>query len=216
MKECHLQELEDALSFSPPEWTRVYLDDETWLEYIPDAVGCDSSLFKSTWDERPKQPTEIWMFGKKVAIPRRQAMYGHSYSYSGVTVESRCPTPELAKLVLFHAQLMSLDQPYEYNGVLVNWYEGGGEYIGAHADDESDLSGGPILSYSFGCTRIFRIRKIVPGSGANPVVLNVSLPHGSCCVMGGRMQDLYQHELPKMLRVTGNRINMTVRSFSLK
>ena len=216
MQVFQLEGMASALSWAPTGWSRVYLDDESWIEYIPDAVGCCTELFDSMWRHRPLSSTEILMFGRKVKIPRRQAMYGRSYSYSGITVEKRDAMPALVELSLLHAQLVTRTLPYRYDGVLVNWYKGGAEYIAAHSDDETELSGGPIISYSFGAIRVFRVRRITVGPGKNPIVLNVSLASGSCCIMGGRMQELYQHEVPKMLRVKGNRINMTVRTFSRK
>jgi len=57
---------------------------------------------------------------------------------------------------------------HRYNGALVNWYEGGEEGMGAHADDEADLvKGAPIYSISLGTGRVFRVH---PGKETSPTL----------------------------------------------
>jgi 2-oxoglutarate-Fe(II)-dependent oxygenase superfamily protein len=49
----------------------------------------------------------------------------------------------------------------QLNGLLLNWYDGAlGHRIGAHGDDENELVvGAPIVTISYGESRIFRLRK---------------------------------------------------------
>ena len=46
----------------------------------------------------------------------------------------------------------------DFNGILVNKYLKGTDYIGRHSDDETGLSNVGVLAISFGAVRKFRIR----------------------------------------------------------
>ena len=46
----------------------------------------------------------------------------------------------------------------EYNGILVNKYKTGEDYISAHSDDEKCLNDVGVVAISYGATRKFRIR----------------------------------------------------------
>jgi alkylated DNA repair dioxygenase AlkB len=45
-----------------------------------------------------------------------------------------------------------------YNGILVNKYKSGEDYISKHSDDEKNLDDSGVISISYGATRKFRIR----------------------------------------------------------
>jgi alkylated DNA repair dioxygenase AlkB len=46
-----------------------------------------------------------------------------------------------------------------FNGILVNRYDNGNDYISAHSDDEGSLSDIGVVSISYGSTRKLRIRE---------------------------------------------------------
>ena len=46
----------------------------------------------------------------------------------------------------------------KYNGILVNKYIDGTNYIGAHSDDEKNLDKGGVIAISHGVVRKYRIR----------------------------------------------------------
>ena len=46
-----------------------------------------------------------------------------------------------------------------FNGILVNHYCDGNQYIGAHSDDEKELGTNGVVSISYGSERKFRIRE---------------------------------------------------------
>ena len=53
----------------------------------------------------------------------------------------------------------------EFNGILINKYSGGTEYIGKHSDDESGLDRkAGVVTLSYGAVRKFRIRNKVTGN----------------------------------------------------
>jgi len=91
----------------------------------------------------------------------------------------------------------------------VNWYQDGTHYMGAHSDDERDLSPqAAIYSFSFGATRTFRII-----NKATSEKTDLLLKHGSLLVMGGAMQQEFKHALPATKKCKASRVNFTIRSF---
>ena len=216
MRLVKLADIANIRPYAPGEWVIIDLGSESWIEYIPEAIEDSEAMFDEMQAKRPREASEIIMFGKSIAIPRRQRMYGRPYTYSGVLIPAEEDMPALAEAVLLYSQLFMKDTRYAYQGVLANWYKDGSEYIGAHSDDESALSGGPILSFSFGAARIFRLRRKTPGKTSNPIVLDLVLGNGSLVVMGGKMQEHFQHEVPASKKIAVPRINLTVRSFEEK
>jgi alkylated DNA repair dioxygenase AlkB len=103
---------------------------------------------------------------------------------------------------------------YTYNGALVNLYIDGNDSVSLHADDEYNLfPGAPILSFSFGASRVFQIK-------ANPDASEVLMPsykvkteHDMLVVMGGDLQKSFKHQVPKTKLKVDWRINVTVRAF---
>jgi alkylated DNA repair dioxygenase AlkB len=70
----------------------------------------------------------------------------------------------------------------------------------------------PIVSISLGETRIFRFR-----DKTKKIVLDIPLEDELCVIMGGKIQEEFTHEIPKIncnkgLKI-GKRINITLRSF---
>ena len=74
--------------------------------------------------------------------------------YSGKLMRSKPLTESLFKLLLKINELIGA----EYNGILINKYMDGCDYIGAHSDDETGLDPIGVVSVSYGAERTFRIR----------------------------------------------------------
>lgn len=165
-------------------------------------------LFEQIRHETRWQEREIVMFGKRVMQPRLVAWQGDpgkSYRYSGVTWE---PDPWGAGVAGIRDRLVDL-LGVHFNSVLLNLYRDGQDSMGWHRDNEPELGPEPcIASVSLGAVRKFRFRKV----GDPSQKVEVELASGSLLVMSGRTQELWQHELPKMLRVKEPRINLTFRT----
>ena len=128
----------------------------------------------------------------------------------------------------------------EFNGVLVNWYLDGGDYIGPHAYTTTHLlPQSDIVTVSFGASRVFRIRGPPPSSLAtsasaasstkkkggggeasakNAILHDIVVRNGDVLVMHGAFQEFYKHEIVKItaaaaLATTGPRISVTFRQF---
>lgn len=148
-----------------------------------------------------EQPT-IRLYGKNVLIPRKQAVYGNvSYSFSGVEFVGREWTRTLQNV----RNIVSKEVGYDFNFVLINYYENGKNYISFHKDDEPDLDpNAPIVSLSFGASRDFIFKK----NGDSKKVL---LEHGSLLIIPSETNRTWSHGLPRRLNCTKPRYNLTFR-----
>ena len=101
-----------------------------------------------------------------------------------------------------------------FNGILVNQYTSGTDYLSAHSDDEKHLSSAQVVGISLGATRLFRIRdKRVPrGKATRPIVADVNLVGGTLYRMcGPQFQSEFTHEIPVQKKVGGSRLSFTFR-----
>ena len=152
------------------------------------------------------QQPEIQLYGKRHRIPRLTAWYGDPhchYQYSGINNQPLSWLPILQTIkqqIENHLQL-------PFNAVLLNWYQQGQHSMGWHADDEASLGPEPnIASLSLGATRRFRLRH-----RGDRQTLGIDLVDGSLLLMSGKLQQYWQHALPKTQRPMTGRINLTFR-----
>lgn len=201
-----------CLQISKP--TYVDLGRSSWFILIPNALSVSQDEFESLWQAHPATQDSITVFGKTHKIPRFQRLYADSgsYRYSGKTMKAYPLQHPLLLRAL--AQANGFEKQFDYNGILVNWYQSGLHSMGLHADDEPELkTGAPIYSYSFGASRIFRIRQFSQ-KASEKIRIDVLLENQSLLIMGGKMQRYFKHELPKSRSVSGARINLTIRAFN--
>lgn len=170
--------------FKPPESDQLFND----------------LLNQVSWKHEP-----IKIFGKSVLQPRLTAYYGtKAYIYSGITMQ---PCPWNAPLLQIKAKIEPLVNT-EFNGVLLNLYRDGQDYMGWHSDDEKELvKGGVIGSLSLGATRRFIFRR----RDDHQKKFELSLADGDFLVMSDNTQKFWQHYVPKSAKVTQPRINLTFR-----
>ena len=95
----------------------------------------------------------------------------------------------------------------QFNGILVNKYLDGSDYIGAHSDDETGLDGLGVVAISYGSERIFRIRN----KNDKAIVCDEPTAHCGILHMGGNFQKLYTHEIPAQKKIKASRISFTFR-----
>ena len=99
----------------------------------------------------------------------------------------------------------------QFNGILVNKYMDGNDYIGAHSDDETGLDTVGVISISYGAERIFRIRK----KETKQHICDEPTTHCSIIHMGGNFQKLYTHEIPIQKKIKEPRISFTFRKHNI-
>ena len=94
-----------------------------------------------------------------------------------------------------------------YNGILVNKYKSGEDYISAHSDDEKNLDNTGVVVISYGATRKFRIRD----KKTKEIVKDFPLISYSMLQMSGKFQQEFTHEIPIEKKIKDERISFTFR-----
>jgi alkylated DNA repair dioxygenase AlkB len=151
---------------------------------------------------------KIKIFGK-VAHQRRSVGFFSNesvgYKYSGQIMGSTELTGELIYLMEYINSKFNSN----YNGILVNYYSSGEEYIGKHSDDEKMLQkDAGVCSISFGAIRKFRIRD----KKTSKIILDCPTDPTKIIQMRGDFQKEFTHELPIEKKVKEGRYSFTFRT----
>lgn len=153
------------------------------------------------------QKDELVIFGKKIVTERKMAWYGDSgqtYTYSGITRKPLKWTKELLEI----KQIVEKHTKAQFNSCLLNLYQDGTQGMGWHSDDEKELGkNSTIASVSFGESREFRFRH----KNLKNLKISVLLEGGSLLVMKDEVQQNWLHQIPKSIKITNPRINLTFR-----
>lgn len=173
------------------EQSKCYYDDE-----FLSAEEADNLLSVCRGLALNEHPT-FKMFGSICTMHRSIGFYSDEstgYKFSGVTFKSSSLSAE-SKLMGILTQVNDM-LGTDFNGILINYYKDGTDYISAHADDERELSkGGIVAAISLGTSRTFRIRRKVKGSKGS-IVKDIRTQHGQLLVMEGNFQNEFTHEIP--------------------
>jgi alkylated DNA repair dioxygenase AlkB len=147
------------------------------------------------------------MMGRRVPIPRLTAWHGEAgYVYSGIRMT---PAPWNAPLLEIKA-VAEACAGQAFNSVLLNLYRDGRDSVSWHADNEPGLGRNPVIaSISLGATRRFQMKHRRRNER-----LSLDLPSASCLVMAGATQHRWLHQVPKISRPVGPRINLTFRAMA--
>ncbi|KAL9242594.1 hypothetical protein vseg_016580 [Gypsophila vaccaria] len=191
-----------------------------WFEYLNDNIP---------WT----RPT-IRVFGRSCVQPR-DTCYVASEGLTKLVYSGYQPQPHSWDQFPPLLELLRLVENAlpgsRFNSLLLNRYQGGNDYVGWHADDESLYGPTPeIASLSFGCDREFFLKK--KPSKLSPALQRApeeapakkrlkksnssdqhcfTLKHGSMLVMRGYTQRDWIHSVPKRTKVDATRINLTFR-----
>ena len=192
------------------DMTREDLGDGAWLELAErwlDPADA-STLMARMVATLPLRTELVTVFGKQRPQPRLTAWHADPqcvYRYSGLELEPSPWTPELASM----RDRLTNELGVPFNSVLVNLYRDGADSMGWHADDERAFGESPtIASVSLGAPRRFALRH-----RKTRKTREFSLGGGSLLVMGGTIQNGWQHAVPKTTRTVGSRLNLTWRWF---
>jgi len=162
-------------------------------------------VYKTIWDLHPLEYPKIKMFKKEINTPRWFQNYGHVYNFSNIN-HSALSIPEILQPYLDYVNMREPD--YDFNGILLNWYQDGSHYIGRHSDNEKELvKGAPVYCFSFGQERRFIIDRLPEEK------YEYTLPNNSLIIMGGECQKYYKHHIPKTKKECTSRISFTIRAF---
>lgn len=176
--------------------------DHDWSELLSQCVQEVENLLLTN-------PT-IYIYGKECVQHRSIGFFSDTsigYEYSGQIANSQPLTNSLKILLENMNNLMNSN----LNGILVNKYSNGEEYIGKHSDDERHISDMGVIMMSYGESRKFRIRDKNDGK----IVMDIPTNNNEIIIMGGRFQEEFTHEIPVQKKIKGARYSFTFRSHDM-
>lgn len=144
---------------------------------------------------------EFKMFGRKCRMRRDVGFFAEDgvpgYAYAGQTsVAAALPTP-LARFMTLINHICGAS----FNGILINRYNGGDDYISPHSDNESDLEPDVgVVAISLGAVRTMNFK-----TKTTPFVSHdIDMANGSAlCMNGTRFQRDYTHGIRPTKKVIG-------------
>jgi len=148
----------------------------------------------------------IMLYGKKCYQHRSIMFYSDTsigYYYSGKLMASKKLHKSLQELLSYINNKFNSS----YNGILINKYCDGSDYIGKHSDDEKSLDESGVVAISYGAVRKFRIRN----KETNKIELDVPTEPNKIIQMKGDFQKEFTHEIPPDKNVDGIRYSFTFR-----
>lgn len=152
----------------------------------------------------------IQLYGKTVYQQRSIGFFSNEsigYYYSGQLAKSKPLQPNILELM----QIINTRFETKYNGILVNKYDDGNNYISDHSDDEANIDKGGVIAISYGAVRKFRIRDKI----TKKIIMDIPTISNSIIHMGGNFQKEYTHGIPVEKKVQGERYSLTFRKHTL-
>lgn len=149
------------------------------------------------------------LYGKDMRMQRSVGFFANpketvGYKFSRQVMKSIPPSEAMVALMAMISELIGS----KINGILVNWYENGSEYISPHSDDERGLSDTGVFCISLGADRTFRLRN----KATKKILFDTYTRHGTALMMQGcDFQKVMTHEIPKCAAITTPRISITGR-----
>lgn len=189
----------ETLLQTPTSALQVCLLPENMVELMNECVN--------TVDAELESNPEVMVYGRVCHQHRCVGFYSNTsfgYRYSGIVAESKHLHPCLEALLQYVNEAFQS----EYNGILINKYVSGEDYIGKHSDNELGLGKNcEVLALSYGASRKFRIREKVSGK----IVMDVKTVHNQFMLMSGDFQKEFTHEIPCEKKVKEVRYSFTFR-----
>jgi alkylated DNA repair dioxygenase AlkB len=164
---------------------------------------CFSRLFREThWRQMP-----IKIYDKEMMQPRLSAFFGISrggLDFSGAVLPVQDWTLPLSSLKLRTEEIAGV----VFSHALLNLYRNGKDSVSWHRDNEESWGEDPVIgSVSLGAARTFQLRNYKDKS----IMRSIELTPGSLLVMKGAIQRCWEHQVPKVNKRLGPRINITFR-----
>jgi alkylated DNA repair dioxygenase AlkB len=155
-----------------------------------------------------KPPIKIW--DKIVNQHRDNGFFSDKsigYYYSNQLAKSKQMTINLDLLL----ELINDMFKSNFNGILINRYNSGTEYIGAHSDDEKNLDKSGVVAISYGGERTFRIRN----KQTKEIFQDIPIKNLDIIHMGGHFQKEFTHEIPFTKKLVDTRYSFTFRHHTI-
>ena len=139
----------------------------------------------------------------------RKAVYfgEHPYRYKG-GIHCVKDVPQGSYLSILCSYMEVLLPDYQFNSVLVNFYENGNCFIPPHSDSEECIEeDSVIVTVSLGATRSIKFYNRLTGEEAQ----TIELRHGELTAMSKLSQKLYKHEILPDPHCSEKRVSLTFR-----
>ena len=190
---------------------QLILTDKSFLNVYPynEHKKLIKKCIEEVKDELIVKPP-IKLYGKIVHQQRNIGFFSDEsigYYYSNQLAASKPLQPNLIELL----KLINGQFGTRYNGILVNYYEDGTNYIGDHSDDEKNLDMGGVVCISYGAVRKFRIRDKL----SKKIIVDVPTMSYGIIHMGGDFQKEFTHGIPIEKKVTKSRYSLTFRTHTI-
>lgn len=183
LKKFNLSDLQDCLIDQSLLDACVY-DINDKLDIKPHIIVCNKQV---------NQQRDVGFFSDK--------SIGYYYTHS--LAKSKPMTMNLDLLLDLINEMFGAN----FNGILINRYSSGLEYIGAHSDDEKNLDASGVIAISYGGERTFRIRD----KKTKQIVENIPMKNLDILHMGGNFQKEFTHEVPLTKKIIEPRYSFTFR-----
>jgi hypothetical protein len=151
------------------------------------------------------KPT-IKFMGKIVHQQRDVGFFSNEtqgYYYSGKLAESKPLKSNLFELL----KIVNTQFGASYNGILVNRYNDGNNYISDHSDNEKTLDDIGVIAISYGAVRKFRVRNKI----TKDKIIDIPTTSYSLIQMGGDFQIEFSHGIPIEKKIKDVRYSLTFR-----
>lgn len=178
-----------------------------YVEYfdLPPELTLTEDKINTLIKMRPQEEQFVKVYGKEHQIPRSHEAFGMDYKFSGTVCKSK-PIPGIFKPI---RKYLAKKYKVDFDGILVNWYANGKEYIGFHSDDERQIvPNTPVVAVSFGAKRDFLLKNKETKKNTT-----IELENNTVLVMKPGCQQKYKHSLPKRSKVEEPRVSVTFRKF---
>lgn len=205
MKRRYLVDSDDETE-TVPEPRILIKTERSFLSVIPFSDDVLIQRCVAEIDDKLLVKPPITIYGKVVHQARSVGFFSNvseGYRYSNQLAKSIPLTEGLVELLAKVCKMYKAD----FNGILINRYESGDEYISAHSDDEKSLSNVGVVAISFGSVRKFRIRN----KSTKEIVKDIPTNSGEIIHMGGDFQKEFTHEIPREAGITKPRYSFTFR-----
>ena len=162
---------------------------------------CDNEL-----DVNP----EVIIYGKVCRQRRNVGFYSDVSNGYMISNTIRKPKPMKTCLVKL-LEYVNTKFNYDFNGILINKYSNGEDYISKHSDTGTklDASAG-IIGISYGTVRKFRVRD----KKTNKIVIDIPTNSKKIIQMAGDFQEEFTHEIPVEKKVKDCRYSLTFRRYT--
>jgi len=182
---------------------------QTGNSYLNTYILSDKELLKNCMNDADNLliiNPPIKVFGKSAIQHRNVGFFSNEskgYHYSSQFAKSIPLSLSLQKLLNIVNRLFKA----QFNGILINKYTDGNDYISAHSDDEKCLDDAGVVSISYGAIRNFRIRH----KQSKKIIENIPTTSNMFIHMGGNFQKEFTHEIPIQKKIKEPRWSFTFR-----